>query len=167
MKIITYPDPILLKSSEPVERITDEIRHFCEELISTTTAIPAYGIAAVQVGMPLRLFTIYPDAGGDVSGIDPFVVINPEIKGVDGSITKSEGCLSAPGVYINIARPEHIDLAYTNIDGVASRFDATGIMARCVAHEMDHLNGIMFWDALSKTKRFRYKTKFYYINGFK
>jgi peptide deformylase len=151
LPIITLPDPLLRQVSAPVERVDDELRTLADNMLETMYDAPGVGLAAVQVGVPRRL--IVADADKDEER-RPLVLINPEILSV-GPDTRvhEEGCLSIPDVRIEIERPASLRLRYLDRDGKTQELEAEGLLATVVQHEIDHLNGRMIIDFLSRLKR--------------
>lgn len=157
--LVILPDSKLRLVSEPIKDITDEIRRLAEDMLDTMYDAPGVGLAAIQVGMPVRMVTM------DVSKSDderqPLVLINPEITwSSQEKRTYEEGCLSIPEYYEEVERPDRVRFRYTTLAGETIEHDAEGLMATCVQHEIDHLNGVLFIDYLSKLKRDRVTTKF-------
>lgn len=159
--ILKWPDPVLLKKSAPVTEVTDEIRSIAEGMTSAMLSAPGLGLAAPQVGVSLRLIVVYP-AGSETEymGIGPITLVNPVITESGGENISEEGCLSVPGVYYDILRPAWLKVKYTSLDGEPKELEANGRLARCVAHEVDHLDGLIFWDRLPRLKRDWLKLKF-------
>ena len=157
--LVILPDSKLRLVSEPVKDITDEIRRLAEDMLDTMYDAPGVGLAAIQVGVPVRMVTM------DVSKSDderqPLVLINPEITwSSEEKRAYEEGCLSIPEYYEEVERPDRVRFRYTTLEGETVEQDAEGLMATCVQHEIDHLNGVLFIDYLSKLKRDRVTTKF-------
>jgi peptide deformylase len=157
--LVILPDSKLRLVSEPIKDITDEIRRLADDMLDTMYDAPGVGLAAIQVGVPVRMVTM------DVSKSDderqPLVLINPEIIwSSEEKRTYEEGCLSIPEYYEEVERPDRVRFRYTNLGGETIEQDAEGLMATCVQHEIDHLNGVLFIDYLSKLKRDRVTTKF-------
>ncbi|MGD9739230.1 MAG: peptide deformylase [Bauldia sp.] len=158
LEIISIPDPILRKKSAPIERIDDDLKRLMEQMLATMYDAPGIGLAAVQVGVPRRLVTLdvvnKETAEGEVSVKDPLFLINPEIlwKSDERGIYE-EGCLSIPEYYAEVERPAKIRFAYTDKDGKRQEREAEGLLAVCVQHEVDHLDGKLFIDHISKLKR--------------
>ena len=157
--LVILPDSKLRLVSEPIKDITDEIRRLAEDMLDTMYDAPGVGLAAIQVGVPVRMVTM------DVSKSDderqPLVLINPEITWAsEEKRVYEEGCLSIPEYYEEVERPDQVRFRYTNLQGESIEQDAEGLMATCVQHEIDHLNGVLFIDYLSKLKRDRVTTKF-------
>ena len=157
--LVILPDSKLRLVSEPIKDITDEIRRLAEDMLDTMYDAPGVGLAAIQVGVPVRMVTM------DVSKSDderqPLVLINPEITwSSQEKRAYEEGCLSIPEYYEEVERPDRVRFRYTTLGGETVEQDAEGLMATCVQHEIDHLNGVLFIDYLSKLKRDRVTTKF-------
>jgi len=157
--LVILPDSKLRLVSEPIKDITDEIRRLADDMLDTMYDAPGVGLAAIQVGVPVRMVTM------DVSKSDderqPLVLINPEIIwSSEEKRTYEEGCLSIPEYYEEVERPDRVRFRYMNLEGEIIEQDAEGLMATCVQHEIDHLNGVLFIDYLSKLKRDRVTTKF-------
>lgn len=161
LDILRWPEPALLKKAEPVHEVTDEIRSLAEKMTATMRSAPGLGLAAPQVGVSLRLIVIDPSAAEpEYAGTNPIALINPVIVKSGDKIADEEGCLSVPGIYENIPRPAWLTARFTTLDGRSLELDAKGRLARCVAHEVDHLDGVLFWDHLSRLKRDWLKLKF-------
>ena len=151
-KIVIEPDPILRKKSETLEKVDDELRVLLDDMLETMYAAPGIGLAAVQIGILKRLIVI--DISKDKEKKNPIFLINPEIisKSKNTSIYE-EGCLSLPGHFAEIERPEECQIKYIDYDGKKKEIKANGLLATCIQHEIDHLNGILFIDYLSKLKK--------------
>ena len=151
-KIIIEPEPILRKKSQPLEYVNKEIQKFLKDMLSTMYAAPGIGLAAVQVGVLKRLIVI--DLSKDGEKKNPLFLINPEItyKSNEKSIYE-EGCLSLPGHFAEVERPAECHLNYIDYNGNKKNLKANGLLATCVQHEIDHLDGILFIDYLSKLKK--------------
>jgi len=151
-KIVIEPDPILRKKSAPLEKVDDELRSLLDDMLETMYAAPGIGLAAVQVGVLKRLIVI--DVSKDKEKKNPLFLINPEIisKSKHTSVHE-EGCLSLPGHFAEIERPEECKIKYIDYDGKKKEMKANGLLATCIQHEIDHLNGILFIDYLSKLKK--------------
>ena len=159
LDIISIPDKNLRKKIAPIERIDDELKQLMDQMLETMYAAPGIGLAAVQVGVPRRLVTIdvvakeSTEATGETIK-EPMFLINPEILWRSDELgIYEEGCLSIPEYYAEVERPARIRFAYTDRDGVRHERDADGILATCVQHEVDHLDGKLFIDHISKLKR--------------
>jgi peptide deformylase len=146
------PDPVLRQQSQPVERVDAELDGFIEDMLETMYDAPGIGLAAIQVGVPRRLLVI--DIAGRDEPKNPQVFINPEVvaTGDDVSVYE-EGCLSIPDYYADVERPESITVRYLDRKGEQQAVDADGLLATCLQHEIDHLNGVLFIDHISKLKR--------------
>jgi peptide deformylase len=152
LPIITLPDPILRKKSEPVETVDDSVRAFLNDMLETMYAAPGIGLAAVQVGV-LRRMLIMDTAKGD-NPKSPFLLINPEIVSTgDTPRTHDEGCLSIPQMYAEVERPALVRVRYVDIDGRQQEREFTDLQATVVQHEIDHLDGVLFIDHLSRLRR--------------
>jgi peptide deformylase len=155
LEIIEYPDPRLRTVAAPVEAVDDAIRELAGAMLESMYAAPGIGLAATQVDVHKRLLVI--DITEDQS--EPLVFINPEILESEGSIKLDEGCLSLPEIYEAVERAEHIRVKAVNREGEAFEMKAEGLLAVCIQHEMDHLEGKLFVDYLSEMKRQRLKKK--------
>ncbi|TFI58199.1 peptide deformylase [Sphingomonas parva] len=157
LPIIETPDPLLRQKSTPVEAVTDEIRTLIDDMFETMYAAPGIGLAAIQVGVPKRLLVIDLQEEEDEDGKpvrQPLVFINPEIlEESDHFVPYNEGCLSVPEMYAEVDRPDRIRARWLDRDGVSHEEELTGLLAVCLQHEMDHLEGILFIDHLSRLKR--------------
>jgi peptide deformylase len=157
--LLILPDTKLRLVSEPVASVTDEIRALAEDMLETMYDAPGVGLAAIQVGVPKRIVTM--DVSKSERERSPMVLINPEVLWAsEEKRAYEEGCLSIPEYYEEVERPDRIRFRYMNLDGETIEQEADGLMATCVQHEIDHLNGILFIDYLSKLKRDRVMTKF-------
>jgi len=163
--IVLYPHPALFRIAEPITGITDDVRELAEGMIETMAAAPGLGLAAPQVGVSLRLVTLNPSYGEE-GGAPAFTMVNPEITGREGELVDEEGCLSLPGIYVYLPRAERVKVAYTTLEGERREEWMAGLTARCVEHEMDHLDGALLWDRLGPLRRSWLKLKFYRLNGF-
>lgn len=155
LEILEYPDPRLRTVAKPVEAVTDEIRTLVSNMFETMYAAPGIGLAATQVDFHQRLLVI--DISEDKS--EPLCFINPEIVESDGSAKGDEGCLSVPEIYEAVERAERIRVKALDRDGEPFELEAEGLLAVCIQHEMDHLEGKLFVDYLSEMKRQRLKKK--------
>ncbi|MBL6861253.1 MAG: peptide deformylase [Candidatus Pelagibacter bacterium] len=151
-KIVIEPDPILRKKSETLEKVDDELRGLLDDMLETMYSAPGIGLAAVQVGILKRLIVI--DISKDKDKKNPLFLINPEIisKSKTSSIYE-EGCLSLPGHYAEIERPAECHIKYIDYIGNKKEIKAKGLLSTCIQHEVDHLNGVLFIDHLSKLKK--------------
>ncbi len=151
-KIVIEPDPILRKRSETIEKVDDELRGLLDDMLETMYSAPGIGLAAVQIGILKRLIVI--DISKDKEKKNPLFLINPEIvsKSISTSVHE-EGCLSLPGHFAEIERPSECQIKYIGYDGKQKEIKASGLLSTCIQHEIDHLNGILFIDYLSKLKK--------------
>lgn len=152
LPIITAPDARLEAISTPVETVTDEVRQQLDDMLETMYAAPGIGLAAIQVGIAKRMLVI--DVARDGEDKQPLFIINPEITWVsDDDQLYEEGCLSLPEQYAEVERPAEVKVSYLDRDGNPQELHADGLLAVCLQHEMDHLDGILFVDHLSALKR--------------
>ena len=150
--ILTTPDPRLKAVSEPVARVDDETRKLADDLLETMYAADGIGLAAVQVGVPKRMLVM--DIAQQQGSREPMVFINPKIVWASEEMAKfEEGCLSVPEIWDDVERPAKIRAEYQDREGKLQTLEADGLLACCLQHEMDHLEGILFLDHLSKLKR--------------
>lgn len=157
--IIILPDTQLRLLSRPIEKITPEIRALADDMFETMYDAPGIGLAAIQVAQPLRMITM--DLSKKEGETEPRVFINPEILSVSEELSVyEEGCLSIPEYYEEVERPAQVRVRFMDIDGKIHEEDADGLYATCIQHEIDHLNGVLFVDYLSKLKRDRVMKKF-------
>jgi peptide deformylase len=150
--LIILPDPVLREVSKPVERVDEDVRKFAGDLLETMYDAPGIGLAGIQVGEPLRMLVIDLAKEGEPKA--PQVFINPEIvsRGDERSVYE-EGCLSIPDYYAEVERPARVRVKYVDLDGKEREVEAEGLLATCLQHEIDHLNGVLFIDHISKLKR--------------
>ncbi|MCL6730605.1 peptide deformylase [Sphingomonas hankyongi] len=155
--IVEVPDPRLREISKPVDTVDDEVRALVSDMFETMYDAPGIGLAAIQVGVPKRILVIdlqEPEEEGGEPIRDPRVFINPEILDCsDQEVPYTEGCLSVPDQFAEVDRPDRIRARWLDIDGKQRDEEITGLLAVCLQHEMDHLNGILFIDHLSRLKR--------------
>jgi peptide deformylase len=156
-RIYETPDPVLRQISKPVEVFDDALKTLVSDMFETMYAAPGIGLAAVQVGVPIRLLVIdlqEPEEEGGEPVRDPRVFINPEILWhSDDEVPYTEGCLSVPEQYAEVMRPDRIRATWRDVDGNAHEEEIDGLLAVCLQHEMDHLDGVLFIDHLSRLKR--------------
>jgi len=155
LKILEFPDPRLRTKATPVQVVDDELRALIDDMFETMYEAPGIGLAATQVDVHKRLLVADVSIDKDA----PYVLINPEILEKDGITVTDEGCLSVPGFYEEIERAEHIRVRYLDRDGIEIELDVHGLLAVCIQHEMDHLDGKLFVDYLSEVKRTRIRKK--------
>ena len=157
--ILTLPDPLLRAVSAPVERVDDAVRGLVADMLDTMYEAPGIGLAAVQIGVPRRVVTV------DVSKKDeeraPQVFINPEIIAHSEELSVyEEGCLSIPDVHEDVERPARVRVRFIDLAGAAQEIEADGLLATCLQHEVDHLDGVLLIDHISKLKRDRIVKRF-------
>ena len=155
LTILEFPDPRLRTKATPVSTVDDALRVLIGNMFETMYAAPGIGLAATQVNVHKRLLVV--DVSADKS--EPIALINPEILEKDGVIVSDEGCLSVPGYYEEVERAEHIRVRFLDRDGVQQEMEAEGLLAVCIQHEIDHLEGKLFVDYLSEAKRQRIRKK--------
>ena len=156
LEILQYPDPRLRTKAQPVATVDDEVRTLIKALFETMYAAPGIGLAATQVNVHRRVIVI--DVSPDQD--QPLCLINPEILETRGENYSEEGCLSVPDVFEAVARAESIRVRALRGDGAAQEFEADGLLAVCIQHELEHLDGKLFVDHLSELKRSRIRKKF-------
>lgn len=150
--ILTAPDPRLKAVSEEVTRVDDELKKLIDDMLETMYAEDGIGLAAVQIGVAKRLLVM--DLAQKEGRREPQAFINPQILWAsDETVTVQEGCLSVPDIWENVERPARITAKFLDRDGTLKTVEADGLLATCLQHEMDHLNGVLFIDHLSKLKR--------------
>ncbi len=164
-EILTVPHPVLKQVSKPVAVVTDDIRRLMDDMLETMYDAPGIGLAAVQVGEPIRVIVMdlqeKPEDDPEGEAIKkPRYFVNPEIVWKSEDLAPyEEGCLSVPEVYDEVQRPARVRLKYLDYNGNEVEEEADGLFAVCIQHEMDHLEGVLFIDHLSKLKRDRAVTK--------
>lgn len=150
--IILLPDPVLRQKSQAVERFDDELGAFARDMLETMYDAPGIGLAAIQVGVPRRLLVV--DVAGKEEEPAPQIFINPEIVArSDAPGVYEEGCLSIPDYYAEVERPASVTIRYQDLAGESRQVEADGLLATCLQHEIDHLDGVLFIDHISKLKR--------------
>jgi len=151
-QILIEPNKILREKSLPVEKIDDDLRKLMDDMLETMYAAPGIGLAAVQVGIPKRVIVL--DIAPKDGPRNPIFFLNPElIEKSENNFTYEEGCLSVPGQFAEIERPDKCHVKYLDYQGQPKEIKAEGMLATCIQHEMDHLEGILFIDYLSKLKK--------------
>lgn len=155
LPILEFPDPRLRKKAVPVVRVDDELRRLIDDMFETMYEAPGIGLAATQVDVHRRL--LVADVSTDKN--EPHVLINPEILEKDGIAITEEGCLSVPGYYEEVERAGHIKVRFLDREGEPLEREFEGLLAVCVQHEIDHLNGRLFVDYLSEAKRQRIRKR--------
>ena len=151
-RILLEPDPILRKKCQPIENVDDELRKLMKDMLETMYKAPGIGLAAIQVGILKRVVVV--DISKDDQEKHPLFFVNPEItyRSKETSVYE-EGCLSLPGQFAEIERPAKCHLKYIDFNGKEKKLKADGLLSTCIQHEVDHLNGILFIDYLSKLKK--------------
>jgi len=159
LPIITLPDPLLRKASAPVERVDAELLRLADDMLETMYDAPGIGLAAVQVGVPRRLIVL--DIADSEEAPEPLILVNPEILSL-GEKTRlhEEGCLSIPDFRLEIERPASVRVGYIDREGNPRELEAEGLLATALQHEIDHLNGKLIIDFLSRLQRDRVVRKF-------
>ncbi len=155
LPILRYPDERLFRRAAPVEAVDDTIRRLAGDMAETMYAAPGIGLAATQVDVHLRVIVI--DVTEDKSGL--LVLVNPLILSRDGECEGDEGCLSVPGIYESVTRSERVRVRALNLEGQPFELDAEGLLAVCIQHEMDHLEGKVFVQYLSRLKQSRIRAR--------
>jgi peptide deformylase len=160
--IITLPDKRLRIRAEPVARVDNEVRALMDDLLETMYQAPGIGLAATQIAVPKRVMVLdIAKRQDETASPDPMVFANPEVVWAsEETTTHEEGCLSIPEFFGEVARPSSIRVAYLDRSGKRQEIEAEGILARCLQHEIDHLNGVLFIDHISRLKRERILKKF-------
>jgi peptide deformylase len=155
LTILEFPDPRLRKTAVPVETVDDDLRKLIDDMFETMYAAPGIGLAASQVDVHRRLLVADVSSNND----QPYALINPVILEKDGVQVSEEGCLSVPGYFEEVERAAHIRVRYLNRDGEEVEREMEGLLAVCVQHEIDHLDGKLFVDYISETKRSRIRKR--------
>ncbi|MDC9823245.1 peptide deformylase [Devosia sp. ZB163] len=157
--ILILPDERLRAIAEPIEKIDDEVKQLAKDMLETMYDAPGIGLAAPQIGELRRIVVMDLAKEGDAP--DPIVMVNPEIlKYSDETVVTEEGCLSIPELYYDVERPAEVTVRYTDLDGKVVERDAADRLAICIQHEIDHLDGVLYIDYLSRLKRDRVLKKF-------
>ena len=150
--ILTEPNKILRQISKPVKSVGDEERRLMDDMLDTMYAAPGIGLAAIQIGVPKRIIVM--DISRDEDKKEPRYFVNPVIKNKNNETSKyEEGCLSVPDQFAEIERPNECEVEYLDYNGKKQLLKADGLLATCIQHEMDHLEGVLFIDYLSKLKK--------------
>lgn len=153
-EILVVPNPVLKEVSQPVAKVDDELRALMDDMLETMYDAPGIGLAAIQIGVPKRVIVM--DLAGPDEEKAPRYFVNPEILWAsEDTAPYEEGCLSIPDIYDEVQRPARVKLKYLNYQGEEVVEDAEGLFAVCIQHEMDHLEGVLFIDHLSRLKRDR------------
>ena len=171
LPIFTYPETVLSQVAKPVTEFNQDLEHLVKDMLYTMYHAPGIGLAAPQIGQSIRLFVldvvyereiVTASSGKEevrLSDFHPMVFINPEITGTSGTTTYEEGCLSVPGVYEEVKRFKSIKVKYQDLKGEFHEIEADDMLAICIQHENDHLNGMVFIERLSNLKKNFYKKK--------
>jgi len=154
--VLKFPDPRLKRVSEPISAVTDEIRALARDMLEVMYDEPGIGLAAPQVGESVRLIVLDTDWTEEDAARNPIVLVNPEIVEREGKITWTEGCLSVPDYQADVERANKVRVRGIDLDGKPVEHDAEGLRAVCFQHEIDHLDGILFIDRISRLKRSLY-----------
>ncbi|MGZ5469702.1 MAG: peptide deformylase [Candidatus Aminicenantales bacterium] len=157
-EILIIGDPILTRTSDPVDGITDEIVRLARDMVETVHAAPGVGLAAPQVGVSKRVIVVDLSVGEDRDAL--YVLINPEIVSKEGESIAEEGCLSVPDIKEKVARPHRVIARGLDLEGRQVEIEGEDLLARALCHEIDHLDGILFVEKLSALKRTLIKKKF-------
>ena len=151
-KILTEPDPVLRQKSRPVDKVDDLTRKLMDDMLETMYLAPGIGLAAIQIGVPKRIIVL--DISKDPEKKEPMYFVNPVIVSTSkNNITYEEGCLSVPGQFAEIDRPDRCHVKYLDYNGNQKELKSEGLLATCIQHEIDHLEGILFIDYLSNLKK--------------
>ena len=151
LKIVTWPNPILETPADPVTEFNGDLKQLVENMFETMYSAPGVGLAAVQVGVPKRLFVM--DCSGGKDPAQRVVMINPEVVSMEGKQNGEEGCLSFPGIYFGVERNLRAIVRAHDVSGNEFEIDGTELTARCMLHETDHCDGIVFLDKMTPLKR--------------
>jgi len=158
-EVLKFPDKRLREVSAPVAEIDDEIRALAQDMLDVMYDEPGIGLAAPQVGVAVRLVVVDTEWTAEDAERNPLVLVNPELHDAEGKITWTEGCLSVPDFEAEVERAERVRLKATDLDGKEIVIDAEGLQAVCFQHEIDHLDGTLFIDRISRLKRNLYVQK--------
>ena len=155
LEILEFPDPRLRTKARAVPKVDDSVRKLLDDMLETMYEAPGIGLAATQVNVHQRIIVVDVSENRD----EPHAFINPKLEDLSGTIESDEGCLSVPGFYEPVVRAEHIHVKALNRDGKPLEMEAEGLLAVCIQHECDHLEGKLFVDYLSNLKRTRIRRK--------
>lgn len=155
LPILTFPDPRLRQKARPVQRVDAAIMRLVDDMLETMYAAPGIGLAAIQVNVPLQVVVMDVSEQHD----SPLCLINPQVLALEGTEQREEGCLSVPGFYEKVTRAERITVQALDRLGAAFTLETDGLLAVCIQHELDHLNGKLFVDHISMLKRQRIRAK--------
>lgn len=152
LPIIWAPDPVLKTKCKPVEAVDDEVRRLVDDMLATMYAAPGVGLAAPQIGVEKRVIVV--DVAGKDEKPQPIALINPEITWAsEDTQVYEEGCLSLPEMYADVERPARVKVRYLDRDGARQEIEGDGLLAVCLQHEIDHIDGVLFFDRISALKR--------------
>ncbi len=157
LPIRTYPDPVLAQKCRPIDQVDQDIRRLAEEMAETMYDAPGVGLAAPQVGRPIRLIVV-DTAEGEQRG-NPMMLVNPEILEAEGELVFNEGCLSVPDYTADVHRAARVKVQARDLDGKPVHIEAEGLLSVCLQHEIDHLDGRLFIDRISQLKRSMYRKR--------
>lgn len=157
--VLHFPDPQLKQLSQPIEKVTDEIRQLAADMCEVMYDEPGIGLAAPQVGEAMRLIVVDTEWNEEGGERNPIVAVNPQLTDAAGKVTWNEGCLSVPDYTADVVRSETITLRAHSLDGDEIVIAAEGLQAICFQHEIDHLDGVLFIDRISRLKRSLYVKK--------
>ncbi len=152
-RVVKFGNQVLRTKATPVGEVTDEIRALAKDMLSSMYAENGLGLAAEQIGRDEAIFVIDVPEESNCGLEMPMVLIDPEITESEGEQVGQEGCLSFPGVFINVKRAEHVKVAYTDLTGKRQEIGAAGLLSRAIQHEMDHLNGVLLVDYMSAVQK--------------
>ena len=152
LPIVTVPDPLLRLISQPVERVDDDVRKLMDDMLETMYLAPGIGLSAIQVAVPRRIVIV--DVSRDKEPRAPHFLVNPKIVWLaDETVTSEEGCLSLPDHFAEVERRASIELEFVDYHGASQSLRVEGVLATCIQHEIDHLDGLLFVDHISALKR--------------
>jgi peptide deformylase len=157
--VLKFPDPRLREISKPIVEIDDAVRELARDMCEVMYDEPGIGLAAPQVGVPLRLIVVDTEWNQEDAERNPLILVNPEITSREGTITWTEGCLSVPDYEADVERSERVRLVAQDLEGEEVVIDAEDLPAVCFQHELDHLDGVLFIDRISRLKRSFYVKK--------
>ena len=156
-RIVLFGNPVLRTATRPIAEITDDLRALLADLKTTMLAQDGLGLAANQIAEPISAFAVNPR--GAEKDAEPYCILNPAIVATEGSVEAEEGCLSMPGVYDFLPRPEYVRMSGIDENGRTVQVEGRGLLARALVHEFEHLRGMLFIDHLSETRRLMLKTR--------
>jgi peptide deformylase len=154
--VLQFPDKRLAQRSEPIDEVTDELRELARDMCDVMYDEPGIGLAAPQLGCSVRLVVVDTEWTAEDAERNPLILVNPELSEHGGKLVWTEGCLSVPDFEADVERAERVLLRATDLDGKPIELRAEGLQAVCLQHEVDHLDGILFIDRISRLKRSRY-----------